>query len=147
MKWSIPIFKYLIVAYSENNVNERRQKIAQLPSMKKLKINLKWFKIINAQKYFWNWFFRSFGKTFVQTKGEGRESLLTKFAQNFSQTNDVIFVGNLLGINDLKSFRLDLKFFLEWYLVLKLRETYFTNLAPNSKLFLSILIYYVKSSK
>ena len=89
----------------------------ELPSMKKLKINLKWFKIINAQKYFWNWFFRSFGKTFVQTKGEGRESLLTKFAQNFFQTNGVIFVGNLLGINDLKSFRLDLKFSLEWYSV------------------------------
>ena len=52
----------------------------------------------------------------MQTKGEGRESLLTKFAQNFFQTNGVIFVGNLLGINDLKSFRLDLKFFLEWYL-------------------------------
>ena len=51
----------------------------------------------------------------MQTKGEGRESLLTKFAQNFFQTNGVIFVGNLLGINDLKSFRLDLKFFLEWY--------------------------------
>ena len=51
----------------------------------------------------------------MQTKGEGRESLLTKFAQNFFQTNGVIFVGNLLGINDLKSFRLDLKLFLEWY--------------------------------
>ena len=56
----------------------------------------------------------------MQTKGEGRESLLTKFAQNFFQTNGVIFVGNLLGINDLKSFRLDLKFFLEWYQVLNL---------------------------
>ena len=51
----------------------------------------------------------------MQTKGEGRETLLTKFAQNFFQTNGVIFEGNLLGINDLNSFRLDLKLFLEWY--------------------------------
>ena len=51
----------------------------------------------------------------MQTKGEGRGSLLTQFAQNFFQTNDVILVGNLSGINDLKSFPLDLKLFLEWY--------------------------------
>ena len=51
----------------------------------------------------------------MQTKEEGRESLLTKFAQNLVHTNDVTFEGNFLGINDLKSFRLDLKLFLEWY--------------------------------
>ena len=51
----------------------------------------------------------------MQTKGEGSESLLTNFAQIFIHTNGVVFVGNLLGINDLISFRLDLKLFLEWY--------------------------------
>jgi len=115
LSWKIWKKKSMQMSQKRQTKRQPQRRLLFWLSMKKLKINLKWFKIINAQKYFLNQLFRSFGNTFVQTKGEGRESLLTKFAQNIFQTNSFILVGNHLGVNDLKSFWLDLNLFLEWY--------------------------------